>query len=159
MAGWREWRLAALVIIALTSFGAEPTPLRAQEGDELAALGAQVSRLYQAGKYAEGIPLAEQYSKATLTRYGPKAAQYGAALNDLAGFLSGTKRFTEAEAVYRRILAIDEANLGPEHADVSGDLAHLAHVLAQVYRAAEPEKLMRRALAIDERNFGSEHPE
>jgi tetratricopeptide (TPR) repeat protein len=158
MAGWRKWHLAALVIVALASTGAEPTPLRAQEGDELATLGAQVSRLYQAGQYAEGFPLAEQYSEAVLTRYGANAAQYVAALNDLAGFLSATKRFKEAEAIYRRILAIDESNLGPEHADVSTDLAHLAHVLRNSHRPAEPEKLMRRALAIDERVYGSEHP-
>ena len=67
----------------------------------------------------------------------------------------------EAEPLYRRALAIDEATLGPEHPGVARDLNNLAALLGDAGRPAEAEPLMRRVLAIltdFERRTGHSHP-
>ncbi len=85
-----------------------PTSARAQSEAELKALNEQVVQLYQAGKYAEAIPLAERYAEAMNARRGPDSPEYATALNNLAQLLQATNRLAEAEPLMRRALAIDE---------------------------------------------------
>jgi tetratricopeptide (TPR) repeat protein len=66
--------------------------------------------------------------------------------------------YPEAEPLYRRALAIDEAGLGADHPSVAIDLNNLAQLLQDTNRLAEAEPLMRRALAIDEAGLGADHP-
>jgi tetratricopeptide (TPR) repeat protein len=75
-----------------------------------------------------------------------------------ASLLQDTNRLAEAEPLYRRALAIDEASYGPEHPDVAIDLNNLASLLQDTNRLAEAEPLYRRALAIDEASYGPDHP-
>ena len=86
---------------------------------------------------------------------GPLATQ----INNLAAFYENQARFYEAEPLYRRALAIDEASFGPEHPDVAIRLNNLATLLRETGRLDEAEPLMRRALKIFEASFGPEHPE
>ena len=67
-------------------------------------------------------------------------------------------RFSEAESLVRRALAINEACFGHHHPNVARDLNNLAQLLQDTNRLAEAEPLMRRALAINEASFGSDHP-
>jgi tetratricopeptide (TPR) repeat protein len=83
------------------------------------------------------------------------------ALNNLARLLQATNRMAEAEALYRRALAIDEASFGPNHPDVAGNLNNLAQLLKATNRLAAAEPLMQRVLAIlvdFERKAGHPHP-
>ena len=73
--------------------------------------------------------------------------------------LRATNRLAEAEPLYRRALAIDEASYGPDHPDVARDLNNLAVLLRATNRLAEAEPLYRRALAIDEASYGPDHPD
>ncbi len=79
-------------------------------------------------------------------------------LNNLALLLSATNRLAEAEPLYRRALAIDEASYGPDHPKVALRLNNLAELLQCSNRLAEAEPLFRRALAIDEASYGPNHP-
>ena len=79
-------------------------------------------------------------------------------LNNLAGLLQDTNRLGEAEPLYRRALAIDEASYGPDHPNVARDLNNLASLLHATNRLDEAEPLYRRALAIDEASYGPDHP-
>src|SRR6516164_4652948 len=79
--------------------------------DALANLLAQVNQLYEAGKYAEAIPVAERYAKAIEVRYGTAGSEYALALNNLAELLRLTNRFDRAEPLIRRALTIDEKSL------------------------------------------------
>ena len=75
--------------------------------------------------------------------------------------LRATNRLAEAEPLYRRALAIDEASFGPDHPDVATDLNNLAQLLQATNRLAEAEPLMRRhwRIFIDfERKTGHPHP-
>ena len=80
-------------------------------------------------------------------------------LNSLARLLREQARFSEAEPLIRRALAIDERSYGPDHPDVARDLNNLALLLQATNRLGEAEPLMRRALAIGEQSYGPDHPE
>ena len=79
-------------------------------------------------------------------------------MNQLGQYLKLRARFTQAEPLYRRALAIDEQSYGPEHPNVAVTLNNLAILLKVTNRLAEAEPLYRRALAIDEQAYGIEHP-
>ena len=92
-----------------------PGPTNAQTNDDLAALNQQVQQLYQAGKYAEALPIAERYVSAAKQRHGEGHTEYAKAISWLAVLLRANNRPAEAEPLMRRALAIDEKSLGPEH--------------------------------------------
>ena len=75
--------------------------------------------------------------------------------------LQATNRLGEAEPLYRRALAIDEASFGSEHPNVAIRLNNLAQLLRATDRLAEAEPLMRQALEIFvdfERKTSRQHP-
>ncbi len=66
-------------------------------------------------------------------------------------------RWREAEPLYRRALAMDEASYGADHPQVATDLNNLALLLNTTNRLAEAEPMFRRALAINEARYGANH--
>jgi tetratricopeptide (TPR) repeat protein len=79
-------------------------------------------------------------------------------MNDWGGLLWAKGVWAEAEALWRRALAIDEASYGPDHPAVAVRLNNLAQLLQAMNRLSEAERLMRRGLAIDEASYGPDHP-
>ena len=69
-------------------------------------------------------------------------------LNNLAELLRDTNRLAEAEPLYRRALAIDEASFGPDHPEVARGLNNLALLLKATNRLSNAEPLSRRQLEI-----------
>ena len=96
--------------------------------------------------------------RSTRRRYGPDHPDVATDLNNLAVLLQATNRLAEAEPLFRRALAIDEASYGPDHPDVATDLNNLAALLQATNRLAEAEPLFRRALAIDEASLRPRPP-
>ena len=80
-------------------------------------------------------------------------------LNNLALLLRATNRPAEAEPLYRRALAIDEAAYGATHPAWRRDLNNLAELLRETNRLEEAEPLFRRCPAIDEAAYGATHPD
>ena len=138
-----------------------PPPAFAQSpGDtDLKALNARVLNLSNAGKYIEAIPLAEQYVKEIKSRHGDNAPEYAVALYNLATMLRYANRLAEAETLYRRALAIDEAIYGADHPQTATDLNRLAQLLQATNRLNEAETIFRRVLGIREKTSGHDHPE
>jgi len=124
----------------------------------LSALNNRALTLYQAGKYGDAIPFAEQFVAGTKARFGENAPQHAIALALLAQLYEETNRLADAEPLFRRVIAISEQNYGPDHAQVAHSLGGLAGLYLAQRRYAEAEALMRRALAIDEKAFGPDHP-
>jgi len=60
-------------------------------------------------------------------------------------------KYTEAETLFKRSLAIFEKNLGPEHFHVARTLVSLAKVYSKQGKYAEAETLFKRSLAIFEK--------
>ena len=80
-------------------------------------------------------------------------------LDRQACLLQVIAQYEDAEPLFRRALAIDEASLGNDHPKVARDLNNLAALLQVTNCLAEAEPLYRRALAIDEASYGPNHPE
>ncbi len=69
-------------------------------------------------------------------------------LNNLALLYQDQGKYTEAEPLYERSLAIREKALGPEHPDVAASLENYAALLRRTARADEAERMEAPAKAI-----------
>jgi len=65
----------------------------------------------------------------------------------------------QAEATFKRALAIKERALGANHADVAGGLTNLAALYHSQGKEAAAAAIFERVLTIRERAFGSDHPD
>jgi tetratricopeptide (TPR) repeat protein len=104
-------------------------------------------------------PLAPHAQSVTQWADGEEIAEPTARLMNQLGQLFFTKSLhTQAEGLFLRALAVDEASFGSLHPLVGIRLDNLATLLRTTNRLAEAEPLHRRALAIHEASFGPNHP-
>jgi CHAT domain-containing protein/tetratricopeptide (TPR) repeat protein len=143
----------------LAAAATTPSHSEGQSTDDLSALNQQVAVLYQSGKYAEAITIAQGALAIAERLHGSNHPRVAVGLSNLALLLQVTNRLTEAERLYRRALEIDETSFGLAHPKVACDLNNLAGLLQATNRLTEAEHLYRRGLAINERSFGPAHPE
>jgi CHAT domain-containing protein/tetratricopeptide (TPR) repeat protein len=109
-------------------------------------------------RYAAAEPLMRRVLAIAEKLHDPKADEsrrpnlrIHAALRDLGRLLADTNRQEEAEALYRRALAIAEQSGDRSSLDVVYDLDNLSGVLTGLGRDAEAEPLLRRAKELAER--------
>ena len=69
-------------------------------------------------------------------------------LSNLALLYNYEGKYSEAEPLYKRVVAIREKNLGPEHPDVAQSLDAYAALLRQAGQKADAEKMEARARKI-----------
>jgi hypothetical protein len=118
-------------------------------------------RLYFLGKGTIWQPLIAVAERGLLhveKDLGEQDPAVAALLDQQATLLHAIAFYEDAEPLFRRALAIDEASYGLDHPDVAIRLNNLAQLLKATKRLAEAEPLMRRALAIDEASYGTDHP-
>lgn len=82
---------------------------------------------------------------------GPDHPDVAVTLHNLAILAMQEKRNEDAEALFRRDLAITEKNYGPDHPETASSLATLAIALDRLERPAEALAALERALAIRRR--------
>ncbi len=102
---------------------------------------------YQQGNYAE----AEKQLVGALKEaegFGPQDPRLATSLNNLGLVYDAQGKYTEAEPLYKRSLAIWEKALGPEHPDVATSLNNLAELYRGQGKYADADPLYNRALAI-----------
>jgi tetratricopeptide (TPR) repeat protein len=114
-----RWLLAGLGCLALW-----PAPGLAQDSwwESYIAAGQEA---YQRADYAE----ADNQFMAALKQaegFGPQDPRLATSLNGLAALYRSLGRYTEAEPLHKRALAIREKALGPDHPDVARSLNNLA---------------------------------
>ncbi|CAM9843341.1 unnamed protein product, partial [Ectocarpus sp. 13 AM-2016] len=68
-------------------------------------------------------------------------------------------KYSEAEPLYERSLAIRQKALGFDHPDVAQSLNNYAELLRAQGKYDEAEPLYERSLAIREKALGPEHPD
>ena len=149
-ASWAR-RGATLIVLAALLTIVGPMPARAQNGDELATLRRQVSRLHSQGKYAEAIPVAERYVSLARQRHGEEHTEFATAISWLAIVYQAQGRYGEAEPLYQRALALYEKALGRDHPDVGTSLNNLAGLYRAPGRYGVAEPRFQRALALRDR--------
>ncbi len=92
----------------------------ATSGDASAALRVQSltlrgGQLRDAGRYRVALPLLQEALALAEGAFGPDSLEAAAVLNQLGLLGKSDGRFDEAEAAYRRALAIFERSLPPSH--------------------------------------------
>jgi tetratricopeptide (TPR) repeat protein len=80
-------------------------------------------------------------------------------LNQAGYYLYEHARYSEAEPLYQRALAIFERVLGADHPDTATGLNNLALLYYNQGKYEQAEPLYQRALAIRERVLGADHPD
>jgi tetratricopeptide (TPR) repeat protein len=181
--------VAAALGLAALSLGAEEPPwkrlLRGEDAKRAAALQQQVAELEAAGKFAEAVKPAEallalrkrvqgeghwQAADATrqletLKRVAGLPAEQQRRLVEVPGLMAQAAdlgrraKFAEAEALYRRALAVREEVLGPRHPSTATSYNNLAANFMDQGQPAAAEPLFRKALAIREEALGPQHPD
>jgi CHAT domain-containing protein/Tfp pilus assembly protein PilF len=149
----RGWAWAAGLALAVVASLATPT--LAETG--LAAQGARINALRNAGKYAEALPLA-QAMVASLEKSGNNR-DLAAALNNLGQIHADQGRDDQAEPLYKRAIALMEKSIGLDSVEIAPVLNNLAALDQRQGRLADAEPLFRRALAISEKNLSRDHPD
>ena len=91
-------------------------------------------------------------------RSGSKDSRLAAVLNCLAQVYEKQGKYSEAEPLYQRVLAIDEKVLGKDHGAIINDLDNLAVTYIKQKKYKEAEELFTKAVALDEKTYGKDHP-
>jgi serine/threonine-protein kinase len=103
----------------------------------MTALINQATVFSEMGRPAEAEPLLRQVVAGYTDIYGAESEHVGAALQPLAGTLLFERKFTEAETMARRALAIDRAKLGPTNVTTASVMRVLLNILADAGRCDE----------------------
>jgi tetratricopeptide (TPR) repeat protein len=102
--------------------------------------------------------LAQVHACAELIKqWGIEFSEAGRLLNAAGVYLHERGRYTDAEPLYERALAILEKALGAEHSGVARSLNNLAELYRAQGRYAKAEPLYERSLTIRETALGLEH--
>jgi CHAT domain-containing protein/Tfp pilus assembly protein PilF len=137
--------------------GKGPVPARSPDMAEADRIDAQSDALFQAGKFAAALPLAQRVAALREKALGPDHVEVAEALNNLADVYRFNGDYSSAMPLYERALAIREKALGPEHVEVAATLNKLAGVYRSKGQYGPAEPLYVRALAIREKVLGPDH--
>ena len=130
-------------------------------GENSAEVGHVLLQLGISSKNQARYSVAEEYLHHALAIYeqvAPSDSGLALTINALAVVLDLQGRRDEAEALYKRTLAVQEQALGPDHPYVADTLENLAIVYKDQARYPEAENLYKRALAINQKVHSANHP-
>jgi CHAT domain-containing protein/Tfp pilus assembly protein PilF len=133
-----------------------PAEARAQLR-EAEALYLRWSQLWNAGKYAEGLPLARQVVAIDRKSLGEEHTATLTGFDSVAHTLAAQGKHAEAEQLFRHTLSLRRQLLGKDHPDTAQGYNHVALCLHGQAKYAEAEPLCRQALTIDRKVLGEEH--
>src|SRR5262249_47461390 len=151
-----RWALRAVTLMGFVAFlaGAAPTAMRAQGGDDLAALNQRIEELYRARKYSEATPIAERALELTRARSGEDHINTATRMSWLGAIYREQRRYTDAEPLIKRSLEIRERDLPADHPDLAVSLNNLGLLYQAQARYADAEPPYKRSLAIREKALG-----
>jgi tetratricopeptide (TPR) repeat protein len=152
-------KLGTVMVFAATFLFGNPAIVSAQQADEAVELNKKVIELYNAGRYADALPIAQQVLAIREKALGRDHPEVATALNSLAELYDELGHYAEAEPLYQRALTIRENAFGRDHPAVAESLNNLALLYSEQGRYAEAEPLYRRCLAINEKVLGRDHRE
>jgi tetratricopeptide (TPR) repeat protein/CHAT domain-containing protein len=156
------FRLSSFRLVGVAAFLFAATmppvaPTFAQSATEADTLNAEAMRLFQSGRYADAVPIAQRVLALREAALGPDHPSVVEALNGLADLYRAQGRYVDAEPLYRRALSSTEKDLGADHLSVATSLNGLAELYRLQGRMTEAEPLYKRSLAIREGALGGGH--
>jgi tetratricopeptide (TPR) repeat protein len=155
-------RLLARSFLAVLIYLFQPDVLLvADQKDDLAKLSLlnkQFTELYQAGKFREAIPIAQELLEFCEKALGSDHPYTATFLNNLAGLYRSTGDYAKAEPLLQRTLKIREQALGPDDPDTATTVNDLAALYYSMGNYTKAEPLLQRAIKIAEKILGPDHP-
>ena len=118
---------------------------------EFRQLNSRMVTLYQQGKYAEAIPLAERAVTLARRHLGEEHPYYATSLNNLAVLYTSMGRYEDAEPLYQKAMEIRRRVLGEEHPYYATSLNNLAGLYESMGRYEEAFHLLRDGVQIKNR--------
>ncbi|WP_416666116.1 tetratricopeptide repeat protein [Egbenema bharatensis] len=100
----------------------------------------------------------QAYEKAIALQTEEDSVELARTLKNLANLYRSMGRYSEAEPLFVRSLAIYEQQLGADHPHTATSLNNLAGLYRSMGRYSEAEPLFVRSLAIYEQQLGADHP-
>ena len=113
--------------------------------------------LYNQGRYAEAIPLAERALAIREGVLGPDHPDLALTINSLAILYQNVGDYARAESLYRRSLSIDRSVFGEDHPNLAIAYGNLATLYFHLGDYRQSEELLKKSLALREKAFGGEH--
>ena len=104
----------------------------------------QVIKLYQEGRAAEAMPLAEEVLKTAEAQYAEDSPEVALSLNNLALLQKGQQKYDEALKLYQRSLKIAEKITEPDNQRVIVALNNIALTYEAMGNPAEADKIYKR---------------
>lgn len=158
---WQQWIAISVALCLLagmsdSGYGQSKPPTPEDVQKEVLQLLQQAYKLTQEDKYDEALPLAERALAIAEKTFTPEHTIISVSLYQLGLIYQGKKDFTQAEALYKRSLAIAEH--GREDEYIASPLQGLADLYFHKNEYDKAEPLYQRALAIWEKVYGTEHP-
>jgi tetratricopeptide (TPR) repeat protein len=120
-------------------------------------LSQQVAELYQAERYSEAIPIAEEAVAIYREQLGDNHPNVALSLNSLALVYEGQGRYGEAESLFLEALAIRRQQLDSNHYETAHTLNNLALLYQDQGRYDEAEPLFLESLEIYREQLGDNH--
>jgi CHAT domain-containing protein/Tfp pilus assembly protein PilF len=117
----------------------------------------QFEKLYQEGKYAEALPVAQQSLTLSEKEFGPDHPNTAESLGNLAMAYRKTGDFKAAGPLYLRSLKIREAVLGPDHLETATSQNNLATYYFSLGDYSKAELHFKLGLNGMEKALGPEH--
>jgi dihydrodipicolinate synthase/N-acetylneuraminate lyase len=149
---FEEMRGAGIVHLAfadiLSQLGITGAHLRLSK--EIATAGKQIEQLWEAGKYADAMAVAQKNAELVRQRFGEERSEFAAASTWLGLIKEKLDGPAQAEPFHTHALSIYEKALASDRPEISTALKNLAELYKGLGRASEAEPLSRRARAIDE---------
>jgi tetratricopeptide (TPR) repeat protein len=130
-----------------------------EDQSKIASLNKKVGQLYQAGKFAEAIPIAQKSLQLSEKTRGKDARDTATSLDDLGLLYIEMADYAKAEPLLQRSLKIYEKARGSEYPDTAVNLSHLGRLYFKTGNYARAEPLYQRALKITEKALGADHLE
>ena len=152
-------RLLIVLILGVTLLVGTPGWPDENSLQKAEELNQEVRRLYNQGRYAEAIPLAEKNLLIREQVLGAKHLSTVTTLHNLAALYMATGAYDKAEPLYKRSLTMMDIIMGPEHPSTAATLNGMANLYSKMGAYDKAEPLYKRSLAIREKSLGPEHPD
>jgi CHAT domain-containing protein/tetratricopeptide (TPR) repeat protein len=149
--------IASLTLAIALVFETATSSAEAQPAD-IAAMRQRFETFYKAGNYNAALLEAQKLEETVKARYGESNPNHGLTLGLLSNVYHAQGKYTEAEELLKRVLAIFEQTRGNE-INIAATLGNLARLYDDQGHYSEEEVALKRALSIYQRIRGENSAE
>ena len=152
-------RLLIVVILMVALLAGTPGWSDEDPHREVIKLNEEVLRLYQQGRYSEGILIAERALVLCEKTLGREHLGTATTIYNMATLYHNSGNYDKAGQLMEQALEIFEKVAGPEHLMVAQSLNTLGEIFRAKAGFSKAESLYRRSNTIYKKTLGPDHPD